>query len=47
MTQLITDFTHFTVSSETLLDLLIINNIENFDFSGAGDNILPSHICYL
>lgn len=35
MTQLITDFTHVTVNSETLIDLLIIINIENFDFSEA------------
>lgn len=46
MTQLITDPTHFTENSETLLDLLIVNNIENIVFSGVGDNILPSNTGY-
>lgn len=32
MTQLITESSHFTESSETLLNLLIVNNIENIDF---------------
>lgn len=36
MTQLITDPTHFTENSETLLDLLIVNNIETSFFLGWG-----------
>ena len=42
MTQIIRDPTHFTENSHTLLDLIIVNNVEN----GVGDNILPSNIRY-
>ena len=46
MTQIIRDPTHFTDNSQTLLDLIIVNNVENIDFSGVGDNILPSNTRY-
>ena len=42
MTQIISDLIHFTENSQTLLDLIIVNNVEN----GVGDNILPSNIRY-
>ena len=46
MTQIIRDPTHFTENSQTLLDLIIVNNVENIDFSGVCDNILPNNIRY-
>ena len=46
MTQIIRDPTHFTENSQTLLDLITVNNVESIDFSGVGDNKLPSNICY-
>jgi exonuclease III len=42
MHQLITKSTHFTESTDTLLDLLIVNNLELIEFAGVGENILPS-----
>ena len=45
MTQIIRDPTHFIENSQTLLDLIIVNNVENVDFSRVDDNyILPSNI---
>ena len=46
MTQIIRDPTHFTENSQTLLDLITVNNVESIDFSGVGDNKLPSNIRY-
>ena len=46
MTQLISVCTHFTENSATLLDLLIVNNIDIVEFSGVGENILPSSLRY-
>ena len=46
MTQLISECTHFTENSATLLDLLIVNNIDIIEFSGVGENILPSSLRY-
>ena len=46
MSQIIRDPTHFTENSHTLLDLIIVNNVENIDFSSVGDNILASNIRY-
>lgn len=46
MSQLISECTHFTENSATLLDLLVVNNKDVIEFSGVGDNILPSNIRY-
>ena len=43
MHQLITNSTHFTESTETLLDLLIVNNLDLVETAGVGDNILHSN----
>lgn len=36
MTTLITDPTHFTKNSESILDMLIVNDSENINFFGLG-----------
>ena len=46
MSQLISECTHFTESSSTLLDLLIVNNTDIVEFSGVGENILPNTVRY-
>ena len=46
MSQLISECTHFTENSATLLDLLVVNNIDVIEFSGVGDNVLPNNIRY-
>jgi hypothetical protein len=42
MHQLITKSKHFTESTDTLHDLLIVNNLELVEFAGVDENILPS-----
>ena len=44
MSQLISECTHFTENSATLLHLLVVNNIDVIEFSGVGDNVLPNNI---
>ena len=46
MSQLISECTHFTENSATLLDLLVVNHIDVIEFSGVGDNVLPNNIRY-
>lgn len=46
MTQLISNSTHFTENSETILNLLIVNDTEKIDFFGMGENVLPSTTLY-
>lgn len=46
MTQLISSPRHFTENSETILDLLIVNDKAKIDFFGVGENVHLSTICY-
>ena len=46
MSQFISECMHFTENSATLLDLLVVNNLDIIVFSGVGDNVLPNNIRY-
>ena len=46
MDQLVTEPTHFTENSSTILDLIITNNPDNVYSSGVGENILDFNIRY-
>jgi hypothetical protein len=40
LSQIISECTHFTENSDTILDLIIVNKLAIVEFSGVGDNAL-------
>ena len=44
--QIIQDATHFTETSQSLIDLMLVSNTDFVMTSGVGDNILPASIRY-
>ena len=46
LNQLITDPTHFTEHSSSLIDLILVRNNDNILFSGVTDPFIPNQIRY-
>ena len=46
LSQLISDFTHFTETSQSTIDLLLINNSNDVLISGVGEPFLDQNLRY-
>ena len=46
LSQIIQDATHFTQTSQSLLDLIMVSSVNFIITSGVGDNILPCRVKY-